>query len=395
MLSKDSDSSRSASGSKIEATAKRLREMAEQVGPDSRLPSVRELISSLEVSQSTLMAALQRLESQGVLRRRQGSGIFAAPAKPTGQFLIIIDPLLMIAPSPFWSMLLHDLTACFSAKPGEASLYFASPGPIDPNTLLASADLPQELWAGLQAGRYRGAITIGLTESLIHQIEDSGIRVTAFAGFSLSHVRLALLEACQIGVAELVALGCRRIMLYNTPYVPMQEAFMAAISMHGVEDCLLPVSEPYVDGRLENIRVTEMITPGIRAGREIARMPAAERPDGIVSLEDMFTSGFLSALNEHGLAPGRDIQVATYSNVGSPVLETWSGKLIELMFSTADIAKALAVGASRDTVPTQFNTIWERATRLESSRGPSEMLLLRPTLRRRGENPVIRRDSHG
>ncbi|MCP4419207.1 MAG: GntR family transcriptional regulator [Chloroflexi bacterium] len=52
-----------------------------ELAPGDRLASERELSETWEVSRMTLRAALQSLESQGLLERRQGAGTFVAAPK--------------------------------------------------------------------------------------------------------------------------------------------------------------------------------------------------------------------------------------------------------------------------------------------------------------------------
>ena len=45
-----------------------------------------------------------------------------------------------------------------------------------------------------------------------------------------------------------------------------------------------------------------------------------EQPNGIVLSNDLLAHGALTALVKLGVRPGRDVQIATHANVGSPVL---------------------------------------------------------------------------
>lgn len=53
--------------------------IAGQLAADSRLPSARELASSLEVNPNTAARALQELADAGVARCERGTGYFVAP----------------------------------------------------------------------------------------------------------------------------------------------------------------------------------------------------------------------------------------------------------------------------------------------------------------------------
>jgi GntR family transcriptional regulator, transcriptional repressor for pyruvate dehydrogenase complex len=65
-----------ASETVTDALARRI--LGGQYGPDERLPTERDLALEFEVSRHTVREALKRLQARGLVRIRQGSGIYAA-----------------------------------------------------------------------------------------------------------------------------------------------------------------------------------------------------------------------------------------------------------------------------------------------------------------------------
>ena len=53
--------------------------MSGAIGPDEKLPSVRELASSLAINPNTIQRAYRELEAMGVIYTMAGKGAFAAP----------------------------------------------------------------------------------------------------------------------------------------------------------------------------------------------------------------------------------------------------------------------------------------------------------------------------
>jgi GntR family transcriptional regulator, transcriptional repressor for pyruvate dehydrogenase complex len=62
----------------------RLAQLIQGVGPNQRLPSEREMATSLGVSRVALRDRLQGFEILGILERRQGSGTFVRHLDPSG-----------------------------------------------------------------------------------------------------------------------------------------------------------------------------------------------------------------------------------------------------------------------------------------------------------------------
>ena len=80
---------------------------------------------------------------------------------------------------------------------------------------------------------------------------------------------------------------------------------------------------------------------GYLLAKEVFSANSANRPDGIYILDDMMTSGALTACDEMGIRLGRDIQVVSHANTGSPILFGKVPPLITIEYDPADIARAI------------------------------------------------------
>ncbi len=74
---------------------------ARSLTPGSRLPSIRSFALSMKVSKSTVVEAYERLQAEGLIRSRPGSGFYvAAPLAPLT--LAEIGPPVDRAVDPLW-----------------------------------------------------------------------------------------------------------------------------------------------------------------------------------------------------------------------------------------------------------------------------------------------------
>src|SRR5690242_3600057 len=93
--------------SRVNDLCRDLREMAHQRGPNIKLPTTRELCTSLNTNAMTLSNALRRLERDNVIYRRQGSGIFVSPKLHCKNIRVLMNAMFVDADgvSPFWGIL--------------------------------------------------------------------------------------------------------------------------------------------------------------------------------------------------------------------------------------------------------------------------------------------------
>lgn len=91
---------------KIEEIAESLRTLVMQKEPGSRLPTIRELCETLNTSSATLTAALDVLEAEHILTRKERQGVFVADTVHQRSIHIVFNlfPLTNASSSPFWSL---------------------------------------------------------------------------------------------------------------------------------------------------------------------------------------------------------------------------------------------------------------------------------------------------
>ena len=332
-----------------------------QAGPGARLPSVRALIRTCGVSQSVVVQALDRLEIEGCIERRARSGLFVSFDYQRRPRLVICEPNMFISSSPWGELLLDAVIRPYANRPDDAQIIFTvlpiAPFPDDQ----VRRYLPTEIWTKLEARRFGSVVTLGVDSRVNKEIEALGNPVVTFGAFGSYQVSLAMLEACQLAVGELARVGATKIALYNTPFISVREVFMAAVSAHGAKEMFLPFDAGFDDVEKDQIvRHFHLAERGLRAARLALdqRIPEANRPDGIVSLDDMFTQGFIMGMINLGLVPGKDVKIVTYANANSSSLVGWEKDLIRIEFDPAGVTTALHSAADALEAGSDLGEMW-------------------------------------
>ena len=373
--------------SKLETTRLRLEELAHTLGANAQMPPIRQLCADFGVSLSTMGAALAALEDRNLIRRRQGSGIFVAEGIRQHNLCLICDPnfLLEFGASSVWSQMVHAARQRAGDLDENLSIHFTQLGTGTPDSP-APAALHDRLASDIAGGNVQGVLSIGLPHPLTRWIEGCGVPVVSFAGPSNFIVWLSALEVIQIGVAELAKQGCRTLALWspislNRPEPPeTRQTFLGALAAHGLEHRPeLTMPQP------ADISETAISGQGFAAMQEAIR--SSLLPDGLVCTDDMLAQGALMALERYGLRVGRDIQLATQANQGSPALLAWEDRVTRLEFDPAEIVATLFEALEalmRGETPAGVMPVAPNPE-YPHYRPPEQQLLIRPRLIRVGE----------
>jgi len=345
---------------KLQETCGRLAEIAQELGPEAKLPTVLQLRDRLGVSVATLNAALSELEAQRLIRRKHGVGIYVSPRIQQRNVVLLCDPSFFRAPgaSPFWNLLV-DQVRRRAAEGNEAiSLHFAVDSLDRPQPQSGVELLNDGLADELAAGRIDGVLGVGLPLPVADWMERQNVPMVAFAGPGLCMVGIKASEYSRLGVAALARQGSRRIALWtvSSPFRP-----------HGLYGPRASVSDPQLGIFEEALRAhgrefdpalvrdsRSLVVPGsyhteshqeqgFRKAQEVfgPGTDPATWPDGIISTDDMLTQGALTALHKLGMRIGEDVRIATHANVGSPALLGWEEELTLMEIDPAEIVSLM------------------------------------------------------
>lgn len=317
--------------------------LANRLGPEQKLPSIRELALTMGASVSTLTGALDDLESQNLVYRKHGVGIFVSPSRVKSIWLICDSQFFSHGHSPFWDVFMDEARARAAQHNEHLSLHFTLPqGRPD-------ATLHHALVDEMQSGRVHGIIGVGLSRSAARWIQDQGVPFTAFAGWAPFIVALYHTEVVRLGVEALVSKGCRRISLWKPTEAAnperdnklqvdrVPEVFETAMRLHGLvpEPALVRMDQ---SGEAP-VSVDSFQQQGYRIVKDVFERDEL-RPDGVIITDDTMTRGALLAMARHGIHPGRDLQLVSHSNRGTGVLLD-DEQVIRVEFDPAEVVRRL------------------------------------------------------
>ncbi len=374
-------SDRSKSTSKSERVFDHLVRLIENSEPNTRLPSVRGLMTRFGVSQATVTAAISRLERQGALDRRQGSGIYSSSAARTRPTLLLIDSDAALSPSPFWTVLVNALRDLYAGTESPLQVHFTQSIEKERSSVSVQDLLGTSLAEAIASRKFSGVYSVCQNDAVLDAIRDADLPSVGFGCAAKYHIHMAYLEACQLGVNALARLGCRTVSLYRPSHTTSREVFLATMRAQGLTEIALPNADPppLFQHRSPYSRTTEQgYWSAVAAyGPDSNKV---DRPDGVIILEDMFALGFLMGLQAMGLQVGRDVKVASHVNVESPILLAWQRQIVSLKFSVVNIASVMHVAMEALRLGTEPTDAWEKATWNLADRGPFRVAMLFPTV---------------
>lgn len=349
--------------------------------PHARLPSIRALMTKFDISQATVTSALNRLEGQGVLYRRQGSGIFVSPDRSTRPILVLANSDIVQSPSGFWEVLLRNIRLRYADAPERIELRYTNSGVFSSHQLEPGRQISDGLLENLRAGAFSGLYLICVSVGLMKLIRECDIPHVGFACPARYDIHMAWLEACQMGVGALAKLGCKRIAQYNPSHAATREVFLAALRTHQISE--RPVSREEACGAPDTpFGFHTLVQNGFRSAM-LAFGPdsnPSNRPDGVISLDDMFTQGYLMGLQVSGVELGGDVQVATQTNYESPSLLAWQDRIVRMEFRVAEIAETMHAALEALIQKQEPSNRWEHATWATGEEGPSRLAMISPQL---------------
>jgi DNA-binding LacI/PurR family transcriptional regulator len=317
-----------------------LTRLAHKLGPGEKLPTVTELREMFGGSLATINMALEELETRHVIQRKHGVGIFVSPALGRRRIRVLFNSRYAhaVRMPPFWgalwTLLADEARLRSDVRNEEYDFRLFSEGP-DAKKL--SHELPQLF----ETDRIHAMLTIGFPEKLLPLETTRRLPIVGFAGDTHWTVALNQDKAVKMAVRELAQRGCRHLAFWpmgnQRATDPIFSFYRNAIAAHEIEYVPELV---YIGSELPS----GGIAPSSQDhGYALAKHFFTQRKhkkinfDGLVVADDMVTDGALAALREMNILPGRDIQIATLANSGSPILYRREKQLVMIDFDTHEI----------------------------------------------------------
>ena len=326
--------------------------IARGLGPGAKLPTVSELCSSLRVSTATLNQILKELESQHVIERYHGRGIYVSES--IGQIIIGVvfgENLFDEHHSPFWRLLVHE------AGRQSASHGFCSRIYMDSSPSGMGFHAREQLKEDLLAGKLHGLLLLTpLHGEALHEcLGKSGVPMVTFGGTHGASVDLDNDASLMQGAAMLAGFGCR-----NVVFIGQESSKAAALEAE--------LSHRGLDSRVADWSYEKLVESGFSGTREEcvfrkAMMLLSEKsdkplPDGVLGLDDTMTRGLINAMNLSGMWPSENMEIVTSSNKGSPVLYPYAEFLTRIEFDPEEcidislkMLKSLVDGGLKPATP--------------------------------------------
>lgn len=330
---------------KIEEIRERLRALALEKGPGSRLPTIRELCEQLNTSSATLTAALDLLESEQILSRKERQGIFVTDTIHQRSIHIVFNlfPLANMASSPFWSLLWGHLAQeaeqRSSTKNEHYSFHFLwRPMPHQ---------LPEDYIALLNSPAVDGCLIIGFNAHSFDHRSLLQVPHIVYAGGGDWMAKSDWQTSGRLAAEVLIRQGCKRIAFWSAEEVTLQldEQYEIYYFQQALNNAKVPVyAGLYRSATMPPASGRRMLTNqerGYLLVKETFGMPGIARPDGIYISDDMVTDGALVAFEELGIRIGEDVKIVSLAIVDSPILFGRTQKMTLLELDPADIVRGM------------------------------------------------------
>jgi DNA-binding LacI/PurR family transcriptional regulator len=330
---------------KFDQACAQLSQMAYALGADARMPTFANLCEQTGVSKATLDAALGQLEAQGIVMRRQGSGIFVGSTVKRG-IALVCAPHFSGEPHlrDFWDLIVREARRRVAGSPYNLTFHFSS---IETETATDGPLLHPSLVDDIAVGRVQGALMVGVPWQASDWMRKQGVAVVEFSGPGPVSVNMEAADVAKVGVEALVARGCQRIALWSEMWKEpgrdqrersRKEAkgFQNTLAAHGLKlhkEWLRPAASE-ANGRPSYEMARDWVS-------EIFGAPRKQWPDGLLIANDILTRDVMAALQKLDIVPNQDIIIASHANTDSPVLQAYEDDLILVEYDTAEIVQTM------------------------------------------------------
>ncbi|MDD2708617.1 MAG: GntR family transcriptional regulator [Verrucomicrobiae bacterium] len=332
---------------KIQSVHNQLVSLANRLGPEAKLPTVKQLCRDLQVSVATLDRCLQNLEFEHVIERKHGVGIFVSPFAGQKVVALASDCNLFQSNLPlFFRMFIEYMRN--RAALGKMRIKFYLDFPTNEGEPPSYSDLEFDL----NQRRVHGVILLDsgnfhIPGWLLH-CSTPCVAFSARDCFPWS-VKINHVHLVELGVKLLLEQGCHRP-IFLPPVYSNRETVDHIISIFhsGLAKFNPDIHSSWVLNPMQDVNAT----PSIQGCEELAYRAVMrffeERekfcgnlPDGLLSVDDALTPGAIQALKKLGFRLGCDFWVATHINKGAFLPQAKEDSLILLQIDLMQVVDRL------------------------------------------------------
>ncbi len=330
--------------SKADLARDKILALVHSRGAGIKLPTLKEMCEQFKMSRTPVEQAMQSLERQGLIYRKWGSGIFVAEKIGQKNIGVVFGgDIFEEGFSPFWRLLLQAVSRQAVAYDFHLFSY------LDITESHGGLGSHLQLMEDISSGRLHGLLLLLPHHAYdeAEQLRTAGLPLVVFGGDRRSWTVTLSSESviCQ-AAAELAGLGCRRFAFLgnnSSDVLALADGLRkAGISSPEVVDCTYETWAPQIPdiGSRENAAY-------LIAQKMLKYSGSGMMPDGMLSLDDTMTRGYINALREAGRWPDARMKIASTAHKGSPVLEAYSKDIV-----TFEIDPGQCVGAALEMLET-------------------------------------------
>ena len=298
-------------------------EIIQKHQPGDKLDTVLDLSKRFGVSKAVISQVVMTLAHEGLLDRRHGSGLFVKDSRTEKLIGILLDPDIAHPRTSHFHLKMVQLLRHFFAGHGfRTRLYagFREPENVDPK-LTCPDFLPD-----VQARKFCGVLAVSTCpdaewlEPLAQQgVPVVGARMDSYAvlfDYPL-FAREAVRRLCQQGCRKIAMIGGDGSLVAGAGGT---EAFRSELQAQGVA-----VVESWIKGDIQQ----NVAGAGWNQFREIW-LARAEKPDGLLLLDDMLSRDVSIAIMELGIRIPKQLRIISHANKGSEMFIPFPITLMEV-----------------------------------------------------------------
>ena len=307
--------------SRVDVVSDELRRVLRDMPVGVPLPPVSELMRTFAASQTTIDRSYAILAAEGRISRRRGKGVFAAaPLKSVGEIAIVLNRLLMEpTASPIYGMAcarlggsLQDLNPRWKVK-----LHFGG-GDVMGSELPATLDLldPAVL------PRLRGVLSFHPLLEVETKLAAANVPVLYLGTGAEPWGNGLFFDARPLfvdGILHLAAAGCRSVWMLGAHHASPCRHLTAERAAR-IGEVTAAARECGMRFRDEWVVIATIGSWSEQHGYDLFMRlwsaEAADRPDGILVVDDILCGGVLRAILQLGLELPRDLRLVTKANKG-------------------------------------------------------------------------------
>lgn len=281
--------------------------------PGDMLDPELELASRFKVSHKTVRQALEVLVDEGWIQRHRGRGTVLVDRLTTGEFAVVASPDLLNADqTPFYPLAIQalmDEAQQWNARI-QCRIHLGRPGISDWRLFPQTTDLlDPRVFRNL-----RGVFTFKPLLEVGQALEEQGVPVIKIGQGPKYSIRYDAMALLRMGLEHLAGRGARRVALMwagnskaETPPQKCFEGYRQIAAALGLE------TQPQWLVTAETLQVSEQL--GYELFQKLWGL--AQRPSGLLVLDDVLCRGVLRGALQHGLRLGENLKLITHANEGA------------------------------------------------------------------------------